>query len=100
CEPDDLVLRHYRYLGREETWARYEALDAKRRPGDKARQLGYQYEMPRAQFDEKFVAVVEVTDTDAMVRASRWDLVYHEHLSYFREGDLSLAAGRAGLRVD
>jgi methylation protein EvaC len=46
------------------------------------------------------VVVVEVTDTDAMVRASRWDLVYHEHLNYFREGDLSLAAGRAGLRVD
>ena len=46
------------------------------------------------------VAVVEVTDTDAMVRESRWDLVYHEHLSYFREGGLSLVAGRAGLRVD
>jgi SAM-dependent methyltransferase len=46
------------------------------------------------------LAVVEVTDTDAMVRASRWDLVYHEHLSYFREAGLSLAAGRAGLRVD
>jgi glycosyltransferase involved in cell wall biosynthesis len=58
CEPADLVLRHYRYLGREETWARYQALNAKRRPGDKARQLGFHYEMPRAQFDEKFDLVL------------------------------------------
>ena len=54
CEPDDLVFRHYRYLGREETWARYQALDAKRRAGDKARRFGFQYEMSRAEFDEIF----------------------------------------------
>jgi methylation protein EvaC len=44
--------------------------------------------------------LLEVIDTDAMVRAARWDLVYHEHLSYFRETGLVVAAGRAGLRVD
>ena len=54
CEPDDLVLRHYRFLGREETWARFKALDAKRRPGDKAQGLGVHYEVARAEFDEKF----------------------------------------------
>jgi hypothetical protein len=54
CEPDDLVLRHYRFLGREQTWARYKALDAKRRPGDKAQRLGFQYEVPRAEFDANF----------------------------------------------
>ena len=58
CEPDDLVLRHYRYLGQEETWARYQALDAKRRAGDKARGLGIQYEMSRATFDAKFKRVL------------------------------------------
>lgn len=53
-EPHDLVLRHFRYLGREETWARYQALDAKRRAGDKARGYGFQYGMSRAEFDATF----------------------------------------------
>jgi hypothetical protein len=64
-QPHDLVLRHYRYLGRDETWARYQALDAKRRAGDKARGFGYQYAMSRAQFDATFEArlksAIEVT---------------------------------------
>lgn len=53
-EPDDLILRHYRYLGREQTWARYKELDAKRRAGDKARQFGAQYGVARAEFDATF----------------------------------------------
>jgi SAM-dependent methyltransferase len=46
------------------------------------------------------IGVVEVTDSDAMVHSGRWDLVYHEHVSYFRETSLALTAVRAGLRVD
>lgn len=53
-EPDDLILRHYRYLGREQTWARFKELDAKRRSGDKERQFGAQYAAERAQFDAMF----------------------------------------------
>jgi hypothetical protein len=53
-EPDDFVFRHYRYLGREQTWARYQALDAKRRAGDRARSFGVQYEMSRQEFDRTF----------------------------------------------
>ena len=53
-EPDDLVMRHFRYLGREHTWARYQALCAKRRAGDTARQFGHQYTVPRAKFDRTF----------------------------------------------
>jgi glycosyltransferase involved in cell wall biosynthesis len=54
CEPDDLAFRHYRYLGREETWERYQQLEAKRRPGDRANKWGGQYEMSREEFDRKF----------------------------------------------
>ena len=46
------------------------------------------------------IGVVEVTDGDAMIHSGRWDLVYHEHVSYFRETSLRLTAVRAGLRVD
>jgi SAM-dependent methyltransferase len=46
------------------------------------------------------VAVVEVTDTERMTGSARWDLIYHEHLSYFRESTLALVASRSGLRVD
>lgn len=63
CEPDDLVFRHYRYLGREETWARYQRLEAKRRPGDKSRTFGLQYEMSRLEFDRTFTrAETEATE--------------------------------------
>ncbi|MBA3744830.1 glycosyltransferase family 2 protein [Sporichthya sp.] len=53
-EPEDLILRHYRYLGREQTWARYKELDAKRRGGDKVRQFGAQYAAAREEFDASF----------------------------------------------
>jgi glycosyltransferase involved in cell wall biosynthesis len=56
--PDDLILRHYRYLGREETWARYRELDAKRRGGDKVRLFGAQYASARTTFDAAFDAAV------------------------------------------
>jgi hypothetical protein len=54
CEPDDLVLRHYRFLGREETWARFKALDTKRRPGDRAKGFGVHYGWTRQEFDAVF----------------------------------------------
>jgi hypothetical protein len=54
AEPDDLILRHYRYLGREHTWSRFKELDAKRRAGDKARGFGAQYALDREQFDQMF----------------------------------------------
>ena len=56
-EPDDLVFRHYRYLGREQTWARYQALNAKRRPGDTARGYG-SYGISRPDFDATFDRVL------------------------------------------
>jgi hypothetical protein len=62
-EPDDLVLRHYRYLGREETWARYQALDAKRRGGDKVRGFGVQYSLSRAEFNAMFDRLLERATT-------------------------------------
>ena len=63
CEPDDLVFRHYRFLGREETWERYQALDAKRRAGDKARGFGFQYGSSRAEFDATFDRVLRTATT-------------------------------------
>jgi hypothetical protein len=44
--------------------------------------------------------VVEVTDGDVMLEKMRWSLIYHEHLSYFRDVGLTLLAARAGLRVE
>ncbi|MES2790113.1 MAG: glycosyltransferase family 2 protein [Planctomycetota bacterium] len=57
--PKDLSIYHYRYLGREETWARYQALQLMRQAGDIVKGCGSQYEMTRSDFDAKFDSLLQ-----------------------------------------
>jgi hypothetical protein len=53
-ESDQLKLLHYRYLGREETWQRYQELNEKRRAEDKRLGFGSQYGHGREEYDHIF----------------------------------------------
>lgn len=53
-EKTSLEMRHYRYIGREETWQRYQELNKKRRHGDWKQAFGHQYGYSREEFDEEF----------------------------------------------